>query len=126
MKWIAPILLIAWLGVSCSNNETYFVNTEAILHEWDDANQLASRTARIAISQPVSKLQDIRRKAQAVVPPTSAKATHEDLLSYMDAVIDGYLEFMGGHNKQAETSLLEAKEKRTKWHNEYEALKNGK
>jgi len=74
--------------------ESYIAEVERTSLEWDDANALANKTARVALSQPVSQLQKIRRDVAALSPPACAQNNQKLLLDYMDAVIDAYLSFM--------------------------------
>lgn len=65
-----------------------------ILTEWDDADRLAASTARIALSAPVARLQEIRRRAELLSLSRCSTATLPDLLGFMDRKIDTYMLFM--------------------------------
>jgi len=67
---------------------------DALLLEWSDANQLASRTGRGSLSLPVGRLQETRRKLDTLEAPECARAVKTVLLNHMNATIDGYLLFM--------------------------------
>lgn len=74
--------------------KSYLENVEKITIEWDDANQVANSTSRIALSPAVAELQRIRRELSIINYPDCASNAHDYLLKYMDKVIDGYLAFM--------------------------------
>jgi hypothetical protein len=91
--------------IPCSvQMEQYWQQAQALLKQFDDTNTLAGSTARIALSQPVGKLQDTRRQLDAVDAPKCAKSIKMLIITYMDAVIDSYLAFM----QQASDSQVSA------------------
>lgn len=65
-----------------------------LLGEWDDARDVASNTARIALSEPVARLQSIRRQVDQLDFPACSRWRQVMLTTYMDHVIDGFLHFM--------------------------------
>ena len=67
---------------------------DALLLEWSDANQLASRTGRGSLNLPVGRLQETRRKLDTLEAPECAQAVKTALLNHMNATIDAYLLFM--------------------------------
>lgn len=82
-------------GPSCAEESAeYIANVEDLIQRWDDANAIANNTARIALSEPVSELQALRREAANMTSPTCAEEVHEQLLRYMNLTIDSYLAFM--------------------------------
>jgi zinc-ribbon domain len=81
--------------LSCSiQSAEYVTNVRKILSEWNDANDIASSTARISLGPAVSKLQDIRREANSLTYPKCANLAQFYLISHMDKVIQGFLSFM--------------------------------
>ncbi|HUX07002.1 MAG TPA: SUMF1/EgtB/PvdO family nonheme iron enzyme [Acidobacteriota bacterium] len=83
--------------------ELYITKVTSSMQEWDDANAVASRTSRIAISQPVSQLQKIRRAVAALTQSDATMNNQKLLLEYMDGVINIYLSFM---SEEEEVDLL--------------------
>lgn len=67
---------------------------EPLLMEWDDALSLASSTARINLSAPVSELQSIRRDVDNITFPPCAQWRQQVILDYMNASIDSFVDFM--------------------------------
>ncbi len=65
-----------------------------LVKRWDDANTLADSTARVALNNPISDMQSIRREmADLEMPECISK--HKDLIiRSMDLTIDGYILFM--------------------------------
>ncbi|EOR08316.1 hypothetical protein [Acinetobacter tandoii] len=77
-----------------------------IILEWKDAAQVASATSRIALSQPVTKMQEIKRNISAKKYQGCAESTR---LLYVDAMstnIDAYLEFMKGKEYELNAATL--------------------
>lgn len=86
---------IPTVELTCSEEAADFaVAASALLDEWDDTNELADSTARIALSGPVSDLQDIKQRASALDAPDCAAGVKDTLLGYMDIQTDVYLTFM--------------------------------
>jgi hypothetical protein len=81
--------------VPCSvQAETFIVEVQALVDDWDDANQLASSTSRMALSPVIGQLQQLRREVADLETPECAMKVRNHLLDYMDNTIDGYLAFM--------------------------------
>ena len=67
---------------------------DELLGRWNDALDIAGSSARINLSGPVSKLQDLRREAQAVGVPDCMAYAKWLLIRSMDFAVNGYLYFM--------------------------------
>lgn len=89
-----PLATVTPLPCSVQAQE-FLAQAQALLEEWDDTNQVASKTGRIALNQPVSQLQGIHRQLDAKDAPECASAIKLVMSAYMDATIDAYLAFMG-------------------------------
>lgn len=63
------------VGSDCDSEEIA-ENLEEIAERWDDAIDIASSTSRIALSGPVSDLQEIRRETRQQEWPECARAAH--------------------------------------------------
>lgn len=87
--------------------EDYISETDGLITEWDDAEELASSTARIALSGPIATLQQIRRDTAAITPPDCANEMHEALEHYMQLTIDAYLSFMANEGDEATAAKIE-------------------
>jgi hypothetical protein len=115
MKQVYIIFLVILLLVSCGPSEeefqtvaaqteearpcsekssNYLESIEPLLEKWDDANQLAGSTSRIALSGPVATLQEIKQEAAELDSPTCAEFVSSTLSDYMDLTIESYLAFM--------------------------------
>jgi hypothetical protein len=80
----------------------------SLFDEWNDASQVASSTARIALSGPVSELQALRRQAEALDVPLCAERAQAALLKHMDGMIESYLLFMRQENTWKQEDLMAA------------------
>lgn len=76
--------------------------------EWDDANKLASSTPRISLAAQIQNLQRIRRESAALSVPACGSFARTLMVSYMDATINGYIDFLG-QGTQANTLFAQAK-----------------
>lgn len=75
-----------------------------IILEWTDAATIAGATSRIALSQPVAKMQEIKRNISTKKYQGCAESTR---LLYVDAMttnIDAYLTFMRGSEYELEAA----------------------
>lgn len=80
---------------------------QALAQKWDDANQLASSTPRVALAGPVGSLQSVKRETQALNVTGCLVAPHEALVTSMNKTIEAYLDFMGDKEYLAEGKLKE-------------------
>ncbi|MEG0031769.1 hypothetical protein [Acinetobacter sp.] len=63
--------------------------------KWGDAFKVASSTSRVALSQPVKDMQQIKRELESRKIETACEAKLKDeLLKSYDFAIDGFLNFM--------------------------------
>ena len=63
--------------------------------KWSDAIKVASSTSRIALSQPVKDMQEIKRSLNAKTTNTYCEAKMKaELINSYDYAIDGFLQFM--------------------------------
>lgn len=67
-----------------------------IVLEWTDAAIVAGSTSRIALSQPVSKMQEIKRNLSGKKYGGCAESTRLLYINAMDTNVNAYLEFMKG------------------------------
>jgi len=67
----------------------------SLLTRWLDAARLADTTSRIALSGPVSSLQQIRRDTDDIQVPSCLRLAKGHMVVGMDYAIDGFLLFMG-------------------------------
>jgi hypothetical protein len=104
MRYLVVCLLLVALagcgvpsfGQSCAEQSAPFMGEVLTLaNEWDDAAKLAGSTPRGSLPPQISRLQDIRRKVQALTPPDCAKAAQTTLMDAMDKTIQAYIDFLG-------------------------------
>ncbi len=94
--------------ISCAaQSQSYLNRLDPLLNAWDDANSVASSTARIALSGPVGDLQSIRRQVSDLAHPDCANTVHQYAIGYMDSVIKGYLSFMAKENESTTQSYFD-------------------
>lgn len=67
----------------------------SLVKRWLDASKLANNTSRIALANPISNLQEIKRETEALVVKECLQEAKGKLVSGMNMVIDGYIAFMG-------------------------------
>ncbi len=91
--FILSIILVVYVS-ACSPNKNYQEKVGEVMNKWDDAAKVADSTSRIALSAPVTRLQEIKREAESLMVPQKYKACHPHLLNYMNNLIEGYLSFM--------------------------------
>ncbi|OTG79416.1 hypothetical protein B9T27_14545 [Acinetobacter sp. ANC 4648] len=86
-------------------SEVHLKEFENILSEWSDAERVAGSTSRISLAQPVSRLQEIKRKADSLKYSGCLEASRLLYLTAMNSHIDGYLEFMKGKESELAAQL---------------------
>jgi len=81
---------------SCQQQSSAFLaEIQPLFQEWTDATTLAGSTPRASLSTEIGKLQDIRRRVQAVQAPACAADVRQNLISSMDSSIQAFLAFLG-------------------------------
>lgn len=65
-----------------------------LVAKWEDATKLASTTARMSLSGPVSSLQSIKREAEQLTVPPCLDQGKVELVKSMSSTEKGYLVFM--------------------------------
>ena len=85
----------------------YYEVLKPIYSEWEDALDLAEHTPRIQLPSVVDKLQEIKRRIEAIPLPEDYEVASLSgtMLSGMQEVIDGFLNFMGIEESKALTEL---------------------
>lgn len=78
---------------------------ETLILEWRDAEKVASLTGRGALAQPVSHLQDIKRKLDGVIYIGCLESTRLIYVSAMNSGVESYYEFMRGDDNNVATNL---------------------
>ncbi|MDD4954483.1 MAG: hypothetical protein PHP17_00370 [Candidatus Omnitrophica bacterium] len=117
LSYILSFLILIIILSACSSKERhkedYTKKLKEIVNKWNDANEIASSTSRIALSEPVARLQEIKREAESI--EIADKKCQEYLLGYMDFTIKGYLAFMTNNERASGLSLKFAHEYYFKW-----------
>ncbi len=81
---------------SCAEQSAPFISqVQPLVQEWSDAATLAGQTPRVALAPQIDKLQEIRRRAQALQSPACAMPAKQHLVDSMDFSIKGFLAFLG-------------------------------
>ncbi len=101
-KWIIFLLAIPLVLASCTNSycppeaaEAALAEIEDLAEEWDDAVAVAFSSSRMALSGPISDLQDIKRDVGNLEVPECLVKSRDDLEKGMVAAIDGFIAFLG-------------------------------
>lgn len=80
---------------SCQQQAAPFITEiQPIFQEWTDAATLAGNTPRASLNTEIGKLQEIRRRVQAVEAPACAADVRQNLVASMDTSIEAYLAFL--------------------------------
>ena len=100
-KIVASVLIgLILLGTSCSKvqscaelTQEYRVQVDKLASGWDNANEIASNTPRMQLTEPITNLQNIRNDYKDLSVPTCARKAHALLLEYMDTIINAYTSY---------------------------------
>lgn len=76
-----------------------------IFSEWEDAEKVAASTGRIALAQPVAKLQEIKRRLAAETYVGCMETTRILYVAAMNSQIEAYLDFMRGKEGEAAAQI---------------------
>ena len=76
-----------------------------IFSEWEDAEKVAASTGRIALAQPVAKLQEIKRRLAAESYAGCMETTRILYVAAMNSQIEAYLDFMRGIEGEAAAQI---------------------
>lgn len=100
-------------GNSKASKQKYIRQIHAITEKWDDAFNVASSSSRIALSQPVARLQEIKGAAKILKISAEMQDCHQHLLGYMDGTIEGFLSFM--QNSDSKYDFSSAQKEKENW-----------
>jgi len=112
---------------ACASDDSkrYQTQVDDLLHEWDDADAIASRSNRLLIGNAIPGLQSVRRRAEKAELHECASAVHRWLLRWFDGRINSYLEFLGNNDAQAQQLLYSAQIAQAVFEAGYAQLSNG-
>lgn len=91
------------------------VELQGIEKKWEDAVAVAGSTGRIALAQPVSNLQAIRREFENVKLGKCLSTAKPAFEEHMDLVINAMLQFMAHHESMSNQLVEDAKEAGNKY-----------
>ena len=91
-------------NVTITNSQHIKVFNE-IFSEWEDAEKVAASTGRIALAQPVAKLQEIKRRLAAESYAGCMETTRILYVAAMNSQIEAYLDFMRGKEGEAAAQI---------------------
>jgi hypothetical protein len=83
-------------GGGCNKRKTaeFLAAFEPIIEDWDDTNELAGSTSRIALSPVIERMQSLKRQVSDLESPCEdAEALQAAAIEYMELTIDAYLLF---------------------------------
>lgn len=89
--------------IPCPKQFAEFLQQD-ILKQFEDTNTLASKTPRVALTEPVGRLQEARRQLDKLQTNDCTWPLKLYWGRYMDGIIEGYLAFMG-QASEAEVSV---------------------
>jgi len=73
----------------------YFEELDALLQEWEMSQEIAFNTPRVALTQPLSELHELRKLTAKLMPPPCAAEAQELILAKMDGTIHFLAAYMG-------------------------------
>ena len=86
-------------------NPQHIKDFNEIFSEWEDAEKVAASTGRIALAQPVAKLQEIKRRLAAESYAGCMETTRILYVAAMNSQIEAYLDFMRGKEGEAAAQI---------------------
>ncbi|MDD5432974.1 MAG: hypothetical protein PHO70_08365 [Candidatus Omnitrophica bacterium] len=98
------VLLVSFAILGLKNYlefKIYYYSVSPLVAEWEDALKIVGSTPRISLSQPVAKLQEIRRKFEKVYVPDKYRECNKYFIWHMDNMISGCLAFMQDNEEEA-------------------------
>lgn len=116
MRWL--LLLCILLITACGTGDLPLVGSDCdtdqvaenlsdVAERWDDAVDIAESTSRIAMSGPISDLQEIRRETRAQDWPKCAEPAQAELVDWMDETIKAFLSFASQDDERTVQQYLE-------------------
>jgi hypothetical protein len=78
-----------------SDTQDYLDQVRPLMVEFSDTMQIANSTARIALGPIIQDMQRIRREVSNIQAPSCAQHASGLLISGMDGVVEGFIDFMG-------------------------------
>lgn len=117
-KYIVAIGAVLALLSGCDafeKKDKGYSELQAIEKKWEDAVAVAGSTGRIALAQPVSNLQSIRRELEGVKLGKCLMAAKPAYEEHMDLLINAMLQFMSHHEAMSDQLIDEAKESAKKY-----------
>jgi hypothetical protein len=99
-------LVVAACGGDKCTKEKYLEIIEDTIEKWDDARSVAANTSRMSLGPQIQSLQEIYREAEDLNIPKCAQDAHDNLLTYMEKTIDGFVAFLGQEEDSAVNRLF--------------------
>jgi hypothetical protein len=115
MLVVVAVLLLAGCGSEKKAVREYIGATALLLDEWEDVEDRASRTSRMALSPVIGDLQDIRRRYAALDTPEPCWAMRDNLVGSMQYSIDGYLAFLADEDSSVINGKFALADQRAAW-----------
>ncbi len=111
-KELAKQAAIEQRAAEVRQGEADLARLKSLAEEWDAAKQVAAVTSRVALAQPVGRLQDIRRKVKDAQFGKCVSPARDALVQYMQTVINLFLAFMEDSSASSAVFAQEASEKK--------------
>ena len=106
-----------------SNLNTTIKDYTNLTREFDDTAYVASFSPQAQLVEPVLKLQDVRRRVQALVTPDCLKNLRKYQIEYMNGVITALVHFLGGaKGDQVQAEIAATRSLRQKYDQELVTL----
>ncbi len=105
----------------------YLTSIRDVSRRFDDAVALANNTPRMSLPPIVSDLQSIRRAAEDLVVPECAREAKDSLVSYMSAMIDAFMAFLGQQSDATQQAAFDkVRSERSRYNAAMTRLSGGK
>lgn len=120
-KLLVPLLICTSLLGGCKNpfesKDKGADKLSEIEKRWDDANNLAAATSRIALPTPIANLQNIKNQLDAIEVSECLTPAKKALYEAMDLNIDSFLMFMRNDGNETDYLLkqIESRKKLTQY-----------
>ena len=91
-----------------------------LMREFDDTSYVASFTSKDQLVEPILKLQDVRRRVQAIDAPPCMKDLRKFQIDYMNGVINALAHFLGGaKGEQVQAEIAATRSLRLQYEQEF-------
>lgn len=100
VKWAQETVLSAKINEEVDRNKSMYDRLQSLSDEFSQFQQIASSTARIALSAPVTKLQEVQMRTESIKMPECLTDSKNRLSRGQAEIISGFVTFMDSSNSE--------------------------